>query len=72
MSSLRTSIAREYNPLLMGFAGIAFSLIEGRIAAMYNEYRADLEREKARTANDVQSEEQLIEAINQASKNDQE
>ena len=44
MSSLRTSIAREYNPLLMGFAGIAFSLIEGRIAAMYNEYRADLER----------------------------
>lgn len=56
--------------MLMGLAGMAFGLIEGRIIAMYNEYRADIEREKARTANDVQNEEQLLEAINQSVEND--
>ena len=70
IQSLRASIVRIYNPMLMGLAGMAFSLIEGRIVAMYSEYRADLERESARTVNDVQNEEQLIEAINQSAEND--
>ena len=56
MTSLRTSVSREYNPMLMGLAGMAFGLIEGRIVAMYNEYSADLEREHARTTADIKNE----------------
>jgi len=36
ITSLRTSVVREYNPMLMGLAGIAFGLVEGRIVAIYN------------------------------------
>lgn len=72
LTSLRTSIARQYNPTLMGLAGMAFSLIEGRLVAMYNEHRADIEREKARSTNDIQDEQQLIEAIQRSAEQDRE
>lgn len=51
---------------------MAFGLIEGRIVGMFDEYRADLEREHARTVNDIQDEEQLIAAINRSTEDDRE
>jgi hypothetical protein len=34
--SLRASICREYNPMVMGMAGMVFGLLEGKIVAIYN------------------------------------
>lgn len=55
---------------MMGMAGLVFVLVQRFIFPLYNEYKADMEREAQRTAADHLNEEQLLARIQTTSSQD--